>query len=208
VGITGYLYLGSAVVLVLAVAAAALALTMVGDGRAAVSQVRQPLISQAPEISPSDVAEEDARIRQPSQGDEQRANDEDNQSEETDQRSQPEQGQGDSSKAQVLASATASASAVAATAPATPEPGATSSVEATEEPDEQTPFSVRTPASAPQRVTAPPSSSTATGQPTGLPTAAVPSGGTRNPPTRDEGGLEVRGVGVDAEVSVQITGVP
>src|ERR687894_1743437 len=37
-GIAGYLYLGSAVVLVVAVAAAALALTMVGDGRPGISQ--------------------------------------------------------------------------------------------------------------------------------------------------------------------------
>ncbi len=210
-GITGYLYLGSAVVLVVAVAAAALALTMVGDGRPAVSQVRQPLISQAPEISPSDVAEEDARLQQSSQGDEQRANDEDNQSEETDQRSQPEQGQGDSSQALVPASATASASAAAETAPATPEPGATSSVEATEVPDEPSPVSVRPPASAPPQGTAPPSSSPAAEQPTEEPTAATPSGGTRNPPAGDEGGLEVPGVGVDAEDvedPVEITGVP
>jgi hypothetical protein len=122
---------------------------MLGDGRPAVSQVRQPLIYQAPEISPSDVAEEDARTQQLTQGDEQRANHEDNQSEESDQWSQPEQGQGYSSQAEVSASATASSSAVAATAPATPVPGAASSVGATEELDEQSPVSVGTPASAP-----------------------------------------------------------
>ncbi len=220
VGMTGYLYLGSAVVLVLAVAAAALAPTTVGDGRPAVSQVRQPLISQAPEIPPSDVSEEDARTQQPSVGDAQRANGEYSRSEETTQRSQPEQGQGDSSQAQVPASTTASASAVAVSAsasaaavsaPATAEPGATSSVEATEVPDEPSPVSVRPPASAPPQGTAPPSSSPAAEQPTGEPTAATPSGGTRNPPALDEGGLEVPGVGVDAEDvedPVQITGVP
>jgi RND superfamily putative drug exporter len=225
VGMTGYLYLGSAVVLVLAVAAAALAPTTVGDGRPAVSQVRQPLIPQAPEISPSDVSEEDARTQHPSVGDAQRANDEDSRSEETTQRSQPEQGQGDSSQAQVPASTTASAStaavsasasaaavtasasAAAVSAPATAEPGATSSVEATEVPDEPNPVSVRPPASAPPQGTAPPSSSPAAEQPT----AAAPSGGTRNPPAGDEGGLEVPGVGVDAEDvedPVEITGVP
>jgi hypothetical protein len=210
-GITGYLYLGSAVVLVLAVAAAAFALTTVGDGGPAVSQVRQPLISQAPEISPSDVAEEEARTQQPSQGGEQRANDENNQGEETAQRPQPEQGQGDSSQAQVPASATASASAAAASAPATAEPDATSSVEATEVPDEPSPVSVRTPASAPPQGTAPPSSSPAAVQPAERPTAATPSEGTRNPPARDEGGLVIPEVGVDAEdveVPVQITGAP
>jgi hypothetical protein len=175
-GITGYLYLGSAVVLVLVVAAAALTLTMVSDGRPVVSHVRQPLISQAPETS-APGTEEDARTQQPSQGDEQRADDEDNQNEEADQRSQAEQGQGDSSQAQVSASATASASVAAETAPATAEPGAASSLEVTEEPDERSPVSVRAPASAPQSGTAPPSSSPATGGPT-----AAPSGGSRNPP--------------------------
>src|SRR5829696_8726095 len=152
-GITTYLYLGSAVVLVVAVAAAALALTMVGDGKPAVSQVREPLISQAPETSPPDIAQEDARTQQPSQGDERRADDEDNNNTEADQRSQPQQGQGDTSQAdssqaqEVSASARASASAVAETetAPATPDPGAASSLEAREEPDERSPVSVGTP---------------------------------------------------------------
>ena len=147
---------------------------MVGDGRPVVSQVREPLISQAPEPSPPG-AEEDARTPQSSQGDEQRADDEDNQNEEANQRSQAEQGQGNSSQAQVPASATASASATAETPPATAEPGAASSLEATEEPDERSPVSVRAPASARQSVTVPPSSSPATGRPT-----AAPSGGSRN----------------------------
>jgi hypothetical protein len=205
-GITSYLYLGSAVVLVLAVAAAALALTMVGDGKPAVSQVRKPLISQAPETSSPDTAEEDARTQQPSQGDEQRADDEDNQSEEADQRSQAEQGQGDSSQSQEVSASARAASASAAagteTAPATPEPGAASSVEVREEPDEGSPVTVGTPASAPQSDTAPASSSPATAQPT-----AGPSGGTRSPPARDAGGLKVR-VGVGSDDVVQITGGP
>jgi cytoskeleton protein RodZ len=216
-GITTYLYLGSAVVLV--VAAAALALTMVGDGKPAVSQVRKPLISQAPETSPPDIAQEDARPQQPSQGDEQRAGDEDNQSEEADQRSQPQEGQGDTSQAdssqaqEVSASARASASAVAETesAPATPEPGAASSLEAREEPDEGSPLSVGTPATAPQSGPAPASSSLATGgptrQPTATPTGAAPSGGSTNPPAQDAGGLKVR-VGVGSDDVVQITGGP
>jgi cytoskeleton protein RodZ len=214
-GITGYLYLGSAVVLVLAVAAAALALTMVGDGKPAISQVRKPLISQAPETSPPDTAQEDARTQQPSQGDEQRADDEDNHNVEADQRSQPEQAQGDSSQAQeVSASArAASASAVAETetAPATLEPGAASSLEATEEPDEGSPVSVGTPASAPQSGPALASGSPATGGPTrqstATPSGAAPSGGSRNPPAQDAGGLKVR-VGVGSDDVVQITGGP
>jgi cytoskeleton protein RodZ len=218
-GITGYLYLGSAVVLVLAVAAAALALTMVGDGKPAVSQVRKPLISQAPETSPPDTAEEDARTQQPEPKEEQRADDEDNNNVEADQRSQPEQGQGDSSQAQEVPAGAraASASAVAETetAPATPEPGAASSLEAREEPDERSPVSVGTPASAPasapQSGAAPPSSSPATGGPTrqstATPTGAAPSGGSTNPPAQDAGGLKVR-VGVGSDDVVQITGGP
>ena len=229
-GITGYLYLGSAVVLVLTVAAVALALTVAQDGKPAVSQVREPLISQAPETSPSDIAEEDAPPQQPSQGDEQRADDEDNHNEEADQRSQLEQAQGDSSRAQeVSASARASASAPAAqagsaseaaaqTAPATPQPGAASSLETAQEPDEGGPVNVRapaSPASAPQSSTAPPSSSPATGGRTGgstggpaaAPTGARPTGGSGNPPARNVGGIEVR-VGVGSDDVVQITGGP
>jgi hypothetical protein len=222
-GITTYLYLGSAVVLVVAVSVAALALTMVGDGKPAVSQVRKPLISQAPETSPPDIAQEDARTQQPSQGDEQRAGDEDNQSEEADQRSQPQQGQGDTSQAdssqaqEVSASARASASAAAETetAPATPEPGAASSLEAREEPDEGSPLSVGTPASAPASAPrsgpAPASSSPATGGPTrqstATPTGAAPSGGSGRPTSRDVGGVKVR-VGVGSDDVVQITGGP
>jgi cytoskeleton protein RodZ len=215
-GITTYLYLGSAVVLVVAVAAAALALTMVGDGKPAVSQVRKPLISQAPETSPPDTAEEDARTQQPSQGDEQRADDEDNNNVETDQRLQAEQGQGDSSQAQEVSASARAASAPAAaeteTAPATPEPGAASSLEAREEPDEGRPLSARAPASAPQSGPAPaPSSSPATAQPTGqstaAPSGAAPSGGSGRPPARDVGGVKVR-VGVGSDDVVQITGGP
>src|SRR5215213_8354347 len=189
---------------------------MAGDGRPVISQVRQPLISQEPGTPPPDTAQEDARLQQPSQGDEQPAGAEDDQGEEADQRSQPQQGQGDTSQAdssqaqEVSASgATASASAVAETetAPATPDPGAASSLEAREEPDERSPVSVGTPASAPasapQSGAAPPASSPATVQPA----AAAPSGGSRNPFARNVGGLKVR-VGVGSDDVVQISGGP
>ncbi len=215
-GVTGYLYLGSAVVLVLAVAAAALALTMAADGRPAVSQVREPLISQAPETSPPG-AEEDARSQQPSQGDEQRANDEDDQDEEADQRSQAEQGQGDSNQAQVPASATAPASAPAAAA----KRYAASSSEATGEPDERSPARARAPTSARQSSTAPPASPPAralapahqssTVPPASLPAAGrplgAPSGGSGGSPARDDGGLGIR-VRSGGDDLVRITGGP
>jgi cytoskeletal protein RodZ len=203
--IAGYLYLGSAVVLVV-VAAAALALTVVGDGRPVVSQVREPLISQEPKTSPPNITQEDARTQQPSQGDEQRADDEGGKDEEADRRSQAEQAQGDSSQTQVSASATASASAAAEAIPATLQPSAASSLEATEEPDERSPIGVGASDSAPQSGTAPASSSRVAAQPTRRPPAA-PSGGSRNPPAQDARGLEVR-VRIGAEDPVRLSGGP
>jgi transcriptional regulator with XRE-family HTH domain len=205
-GIAGYLYLGSAVAVVVVVAAAALALTVVGDGRPVVSQVREPLISQEPKTSPPNITQEDARTQQPSQGDEQRADDEGGKDEEADRRSQAEQAQGDSSQTQVSASATASASAAAEATPATLEPGAASSLEATEEPDERSPIGVGASDSTPQSGTAPASSSPVAAQPTRRPPAA-PSGGSRNPPAQDAGGLEVR-VRIGAEDPVRLSGGP
>jgi transcriptional regulator with XRE-family HTH domain len=222
-GSNGYLYLGSAVVLVLAVAAAALALTMTDDGRPAVSQVREPLISQAPETSPPG-AEEDARPQQPSQGDEQRANDEDdqdedNQDEEADQRSQAEQGQGDSNQAQVPASATASAPAgpparaptlarqSGMAPPASPARAqAPTLARQSGMAPPASPARARAPTLVRQSSTAPPASPPATGRPTGAPTGA-PSGGSGAPPARDDGGLAIR-VRAGGDDLVRITGGP
>jgi hypothetical protein len=78
-GINRYLYLGSAAFVVLLVAAT-LALNAAGDGRPAVSQVREPLISQAPETSPPEAGEE-ARVQKPQQDDEKSAGDEKTQAE-------------------------------------------------------------------------------------------------------------------------------
>jgi transcriptional regulator with XRE-family HTH domain len=221
-GSNGYLYLGSAVVLVLAVAAAALALTMTDDGRPAVSQVREPLISQAPETSPPG-AEEDARPQQPGQGDEQRANgeddqDEDNQDEEADQRSQAEQGQGDSNQAQVSASATASAppgpparaptfarQSGMAPPPGPPARAPTLARQSSTVPP-ASPARARAPTLVRQSSTVPPASPPATGRPTGAPTGA-PSGGSGAPPARDDGGLAIR-VRAGGDDLVRITGGP
>ena len=197
-GIATYLYLGSAVVVVVAMAAAALALTVAEDSRLAVSQVREPLISQAPKTSPPDTAQQDVRPQQPSQGDEQPAGAEDDQGEEADQRPQPEQGQGDSSQAQEVSASGARASASAAaqteTAPATPEP------------DEGSPVSVGASASAPasapqsgQSGTAPPASTPATAQP-----AAAPPGGSGNPPAQADGGGAGGGAGGDEPIQNQL----
>src|SRR5215208_7136429 len=79
-GISGYLFLGSAVFVVLVLAAVALAVDAARDGRSAVSQVREPLISQAPETSPPEAGEE-ARVQKPQQDDEKSAGDEKTQAE-------------------------------------------------------------------------------------------------------------------------------
>ncbi len=223
-GSNGYLYLGSAVVLVLAVAAAALALTMTPDGRPAVSQVREPLISQAPETSPPGAAE-DARPQQPIEGDEQRANDEDDQDEdsqdgEADQRSQAEQGQGDSNQAQ-QAQVPARAAAPASASSAAAKRYAASPSWATEGPGRRSPARVRAPTFARHSSTAPPASASAlapaparqssTAPPVSSPAigrpAGAPSGGRGAPPARDDGGLAIR-VRAGGDDLVRITGGP
>ena len=197
-GITDYLYLGSALVLVLAVAAAALALTAAQDGRQAVSQVREPLISQAPETSPPDIAEENAGTQQREPKEEQRSGDEGGKDEESDQRAQTEQAQGDSGPAQVPASATASASAAA-------ERDAASSSATTEKPAERTPVNARaTPPVRQDGTTGAPASPPAAG---GGRAGGPSSSGSGDPPARDDGGLEVR-VRVGAEDPVRLSGGP
>src|SRR5215207_4806237 len=75
-GFDARLYLGSAVFLLLCAAVVALALTVVGDEQpSAVSQVREPLTSRAPETSPAG-AKEHASVQSPQQDDEQKGTNE------------------------------------------------------------------------------------------------------------------------------------
>src|SRR5215210_1551917 len=193
-GVGGYLYLGSAVFLILVVAAVALALNAAGDRRPAVSQVRDPLISQAPETSPPDAVEE-ARVQKPQQGaeDEKDAQRErpagpqdkdDEKDKEADQAAQTGQDQSDPSPAQNTASATATASASAER----------DAQKASAEPVRRSPASVR--ASAPARPVgaAPPSSPRPTGR-----SGGGASGG--------DGELRVKVV-VGGKDPVQLTGGP
>jgi cytoskeleton protein RodZ len=194
---SGYLYLGFAVFLVLAVAAAAFALTGAGDERpSAVPQVREPLISQAPETSPPDV-EENAGAQQPEQGEEQRTDDgkegagpgepeAGNEEDGAEQASRTEQDQDDPRPARNSASATASA----------PERDAEKRAPGSAEPSRRSPDPTR------QDSTAPRSSPRPSGQPGG-----APSGGNSSPPPRSGGELEVR-VAVGADDPVRLSGGP
>ena len=178
-GISGYLYLGSAVVLVLAVAV--IALIMAGDERpSAVSQVREPLISQAPQTSPPDT-EENAGAQQPEQ--DQRADEEKKDpartdgDEEEEQASRTGQDRDDSRPERNSGSAPASVA---------PERDAKKKAPATAEPSRRSP--------ARQDSTAPQSSPRPARQPGGA-------------PSRGNGEIEVR-VAVGAEDPVQLTGGP
>jgi cytoskeletal protein RodZ len=197
-GITGYLYLGSAVVLVLAVAA--LALTFAGDGRpSAVSQVREPLISQAPETSPPGI-EENAQQpeREEEQSDEEEPRPERPAGSEAG-NEEDEGGEQASQTGQNREEARPARNSASATAPAAAERDA-ERAPATAEPPRRDPASVRAPAR--QGSTAPPSSPRPTGQPGG-----APSGGGGSPSPRGDGELEVR-VAVGADDPVRLTGGP
>ena len=191
-GIAGYLYLASAVVLVLVVAV--FALTVAGDERpSAVSQVREPLISQAPETSLPGAGEKAGagqKKEQPAEdkedagsGDPEAKNEKDG----AEQASRPEQDQDDPEPAPV------SASAASATAPAR-ERDTWVSAPSTAEPSRISPARQESPA--------PRSSPGPTQQPGG-----APSGGNGSTPSRGGGELEVRVV-VGADDPVRLSGGP
>jgi cytoskeletal protein RodZ len=202
VALAGYVYLGLAVVLVLAVAV--LALTLAGDGRpSAVSQVREPLISQAPETSPPDM-EENAGTKQPEQEEEQRAEKGDPErpagpeaakedDEKTEQASWTGQDRDDIRPVQDTASATASAA-----------PERDAEERASAEPPRRNSAPARQISAAPQPSPrpAPQPSPRPAGQPGG-----APSGGNSSPPPRNDGQIEVR-VAVGAKDPVRLTGGP
>lgn len=185
-GFNGYLYLGIAVFLVLA--AAGLALTVAGDRQPAVSQIRDPLISQAPDASTPD-AGEDARVQRPQKDKEQDANDEKDESRSDRPAGSEAEKEGADTKSQNPAKASAAAERDARKAPATAEPS------------RRDPANARDAAPARRNGTAPPSSPRQTGQPGG-----APSGGGSSPP-RNDGELQVRVV-VGAKDPVRLTGGP
>jgi cytoskeletal protein RodZ len=203
------LYLVSGAFLVLILVAVALALTLAEDRQPAVSQVREPLISQAPPEASPVGSEKVERAPQPQRkGNKQDTDDKDNgpqpqqsagspdekaNDEGAGQTAQTGQEQDDSLPAQDPGDATAtpSASPTAETAPATAEPDDTST-SPTPEPDTASTPPPATEAPAQRRETTPP-----------------PAGGPRNtsPGPRDSGDFDVE-VGVGSDDLVRITGDP
>jgi cytoskeletal protein RodZ len=203
-GFDGRLYLGSAVFLLLCAAVVALALTVAGDRQPAVSQIREPLISKAPETSPP-AAEEDASVQRPQQDDEQQDNKQQDAEDKKD-KSQPEhpaspaEDEGTDTKSEDSATATAPASPAAETASAAAEREDRRDP-TTEEPSRRDTASIEAPAR--QDGTAPaPSSPRPTRQPGG-----APSGGNSSPPPRNDGQLQVK-VNVGGKDPVQLSGGP
>jgi cytoskeletal protein RodZ len=203
-GFDGRLYLGSAVFLLLCAAVLALALTVAGDRQPAVSQIREPLISKAPETSPP-AAEEDASVQRPQQDDEQQDNKQQDAEDKKD-KSQPEhpaspaEDEGTDTKSENSATATAPASPAAETASAAAEREDRRDP-TTEEPSRRDTASIEAPAR--QDGTAPaPSSPRPTRQPGG-----APSGGNSSPPPRNDGQLQVK-VNVGGKDPVQLSGGP
>lgn len=200
--LAGYVYLGLAAVLVLAVAV--LALTLAGDGRpSAVSQVREPLTSKAPETSPPDI-EANADAKRPEQKETQRvkvvnterpsgSKDAKEENERTEQASWTGQDRADIRPVHNSASATASAAQEQ-----------DAEKRASAEPPRRNSAPARQSSAAPQPTPRPP------GQPSGAPSASnssPPPRGNSNPPPRSDDQIEVR-VAVGAKDPVQLTGGP
>ena len=225
-GFDARLYLGSAVFLLLCAAVVALALTVVGDERpSAVSQVREPLTSRAPETSPAS-AKEHASVQSPQQDDEQKGTDEaDKQRNTADEKGKPHSNRAasaaedkaadpmpqNSASAQATASPAATASAASAREdrkPATTEPPQrnTASFEAPTRQDDTASPSSPSPSSPSPSSPSPSSPSPSSPSPTREPGGA-PSGGNSSPPPRNDGVVNVN-VNVGGKDPVQLSGGP
>ena len=207
-GFDARLYLGSAVFLLLCAAVVGLALTVAGDERpSAVSQVREPLTSQAPEASPPGV-EEDASVKSPQQDDKQHSTDEDNKQQSTVDEKDKSQSDRSASAADDKKTDPKPQNSASATAPASPAAEKSSAAAeredrrdlATAEPSRRDTAGVEAPAR--QDGTAPPSSPPPARQPGG-----APSGGNSSPPPRNDGEVRVE-VNVGGEDPVQLSGGP
>jgi hypothetical protein len=226
-GFDARLYLGSAVFLLLCAVVVVLALTVAGDKRpSAVSQVREPLISRAPEASPAG-AKEHASVQSPQQDDEQKGTNEANKQRSTadekgeshsdrsastaeDLAADPEPQSSSSARASASPAATASAASDRedrrpATA-AEPSRRNTASIEAparqdgTASPPSPSPPSPSPPSPSPS--SPPPSSPPPSREPGG-----APSGGNSSPPPRNDGEVHVD-VNVGGNDPVQLSGGP
>jgi hypothetical protein len=229
-GFNRYLYLISGALLVLALTAVALALIPAGDRQPAVSQVREPLISQAPRESSPVSSEKIERAPQPQHKDDKQVTDNKNEGSHLEQPAGPpdgytedevagqmvqaEQGQDAFPLAQDprVATATPSASPTAETAPATAEPDDTPTSPTTE-PDTPTtppttePGTASTPpttepdtATTPPATEAPAQSSESSPPPTAAPRLTSPG-------LRGSGDFDVEVV-AGSDDPVRITGDP
>jgi cytoskeletal protein RodZ len=194
-GFDGRVYLGSAVFLLLCAAVVALALTVAGDRQPAVSQIREPLTSKAPETTPP-VAEEEARVQSPQPDDEQQDN---KQQDADDKKDASQADHPDGSAAEDKETEPKSQNTASATASAAAERAVKKEPE-TAEPSRRNTASIEAPAR--QDGTASPSSPRPTRQPGG-----APSGGNSSPPPRNDGQLQVK-VNVGGKDPVQLSGGP
>jgi len=206
-GINHYLYLGVAAFLVLA--AVVLAFTLAGDREPAVSQVREPLISQAPpEATPVESKEDNGP--QPQQKDEdQSAKDEDDGPQREQAAEPPDKDVGDESAGRMAqtgqddsppeqdsrdTAATGSASPTAESAPATAEPETTEP--ATAEPETTEPETTE-----PETASAPPTAQ----QPAQERSPGGRAPGPKKNRSRDDDGFDVR-ITAGSRNPVHITG--
>jgi Helix-turn-helix domain len=220
-GFDARLYLGSAVFLLLCAAVVALALTVAGDERpSAVTEVREPLISRAPEASPAG-AKEHASVQSPQQDDEQKGtNEADKQRSTADENGKPHSDRS-ASAAEDKAADPEPQSSASARAPSSPAATASAASDredrrpATAEPSRRNTASIETPARQDGTASPPgpslsspsPSSPSPSSPPPAREPAGAPSGGNSSPPPRNNGEVQVD-VNVGGNDPVQLSGGP
>jgi hypothetical protein len=221
------LYLGSAVFLLLCAAVVALALTVAGDERpSAVSQVREPLISRAPEASPAG-AKEHASVQSPQQDDEQKGTNEANKQRSTADEKGKSHSDRSASAAEDKAADPMPQSSASAQAPASPAATASAASDredrrtpATAEPSRRNTASIEAPTrqdgtaspsgpspSSPSPSSPSPSSPSPSSPPPTREPGGAPSGGNSSPPPRSDGEVHVD-VNVGGNDPVQLSGGP
>ena len=220
-GFDARLYLGSAVFLLLCAAVVALALTVAGDERpSAVSQVREPLISQAPEASPAG-PKEHASVQSPQQDDEQKGTNEADKQRSTADEKGKSHSDRSASAAEDKAADPMPQSSASAKAPASPAATASAASDredrrpATAEPSRRNTASIEAPArqdgtaspSGPSPSGPSPSSPSPSSPPPTREPGGAPSGGNSSPPPRNDGEVRVD-VSVGGNDPVQLSGGP
>jgi hypothetical protein len=216
-GFDARLYLGSAVFLLLCAVVVVLALTVAGDKRpSAVSQVREPLISRAPEASPAG-AKEHASVQSPQQDDEQKGTNEANKQRSTADEKGESHSDRSASTAEDLAADPEPQSSSSARASASPAATASAASDREDrrpataaEPSRRNTASIEAPARqdgtasppSPSPPSPPPSSPPPSREPGG-----APSGGNSSPPPRNDGEVHVD-VNVGGNDPVQLSGGP